>query len=77
MKDGIRNEVASHMTFWLARCHMIFSMGSIEQFHSSFKYLARKTTHDRNNQWRLPKNVNRESYFLELLELLELHKLLE
>ena len=28
---------------------MIFSMGSIEQFHGSFKYLERRTSHDRNN----------------------------
>ena len=28
---------------------MIFSTGSIEQFHGSFKYLERRTSHDRNN----------------------------
>ena len=28
---------------------MIFSTGSIEQFHGSFKYLESRTSHDRNN----------------------------
>ena len=28
---------------------MMFSTGSIEQFHSSLKYLERRTSHNRNN----------------------------